>query len=1036
MKNKSSGLRILGIDLGSNSVGWAMINQSKSNPSILGVGVRVFEAGLDSLEQDGRGKSRNLERREARSRRRMTERTSRRLRKLAFLLQKSGLLPDGNIKDSGQRQLLFTELDLQLGSPYLIRAKALEEKLDKFEIGRVFYHLAQRRGFLSNRKSAPKQEDEEKGIKGEISELADSIKKTDCRTLGEYFSKLNPKESRIRTRYTSRKMYMEEFHAIWESQKRFYPELLTDEIKKMIYHAVFYQRPLKSQKGLVGKCELETGCRRAAWGLIVSQRFRYLQSINNLRIQESSKFTDRSLSKEERKLLIEALEYAGDQTFPKIRKLLGLNKFDKFNLELGGEKKIPGNRTVASIIKIIGMDKWLSLSEDRRVALVDDFRCIEKDSTLKNRLMEFWALSEEEAQNAAEIRLESGYCNFSQRALKRLLPYLMEDFPLPSAIKECYPERFERIDLDMNNLPPVKSDFLPELRNPIVERSLTELRKTINAIIREYGKPDYIRIELARDLRQSATQRQNKWKKMRLNERDRENAAQKIMEETSISNPTATDILKVQLASECNWECPYTGRAISITSLVGDHPQFDIEHIIPFDRCLDNSYVNKTLCWAEENRNTKHKRTPFEAYHNIDKWDDIISRVENFKGDMARIKLRRFLMPPKEVDGLLSEFTNRQLNDTRWASKWAKRYLGLLFGGTNSDGIDSSGKRRVMATSGQITAFLRNEWGLNKILSDGPGKTRDDHRHHAVDAIAVALTDQATIKILSQASQRSISYTHRLFKSVPQPWDGFFAEVEGKIKDVIVSHSVSKKVRGPLHKETLYGKPRTDSNGKTYVHIRTRVDNLSIKDIENIIDPTIRYAVLSKLQELDIDDPKKAFASPENHPVITGGDGRIIPIHKVRIRDNRQTTPIGGLNSIRYVQTASNHHMEIVEIKFPKSDRVKWEGHVVTLMEAYQRKLNGQPIIQREFGDNRAFKFSLSNGEVIELDTPNGKKKLYVVRSIEKDTSNIRFVPINDARPLKNIGKKGFTALPEPLRKKNCRKICITPLGQIRDAND
>ena len=132
---------------------------------------------------------------------------------------------------------------------------------------------------------------------------------------------------------------------------------------------------------------------------------------------------------------------------------------------------------------------------------------------------------------------------------------------------------------------------------------LTELRKVVNLLIGRYGKPGMIRVELARELRPSAKERETRWKRMRANERERNKAAEKIAKEVKIQDPKPWDIQKVRLAEECNWRCPYTGDQISMQALFGDHPQFDVEHIIPFDRSLDDSFFNKTLCRADENRN-------------------------------------------------------------------------------------------------------------------------------------------------------------------------------------------------------------------------------------------------------------------------------------------------------------------------------------------------------------------------------------------------------------------------------------------------
>jgi len=1033
MKAKNNAA-ILGIDLGPNSIGWALLKKNKAKPGLIGTGVRVFEAGLASLEQDGKGKSRNVERRMARQTRRLLERRSRRMLNLAHALQRAKLLPPGEIDDPAEKYDYFLKLDQGCESPYVLRARALDEELKPYEFGRALYHLGQRKGFLSSRKSPPKKEEDEGKIKADIKALQSQISETGARTLGELLAKLQSEQVRVRERYTSRAMYENEFELIWNTQAKFQPGLLTENLKQEIHHIIFYQRPLKSQKHLIGKCELETGKRRAPWALLPVQRFRYLQRINDLRAIDESTGELMEIGDEGRATLIKYADTQGDLTFPRMRKILGLKRTVKFNLELGGEKRIPGNRTAAKLIAIFGLNRWQSLSDNERDAIIVDIRSIVKDDPLKRRAMHVWGLDEEAANLLLKLHLEDGYCNFSRQAIEKLLPLLEKGIPLQTAIKECYPEKWDRSDQPHDLLPPVNSGELPELRNPIVERTLTELRRVVNSIVTRYGLPQEIHIELGRELRSSAKQRATAWKRMRANERARKNAAQKILDEVGIENPKRADILKILLAEECNWQCPYTGKQITPPALFGDHPQFDIEHIIPFDRCLDNSYMNKTLCLSEENRSVKHSRTPYEAYHNSDKWDEIKRRVSQFKDDARREKLRRFRMDKQGLREFIDGFTSRQLNDTRWASRWAKRYVGLLYGGVTADGIDATGKRRVQATTGPITAYLRNEWGLNAILGDGPGKSRDDHRHHAVDAIVTALTSPSMVKRLNDAAGRANKTGRRQFDSIEPPWPKFLTDVSELTRTLVVSHRLDKRVRGPLHAETFFGKPRKDKKGRQYVHQRMFVSDLKAKDIPMIVDPVIRQAIQGKVEQAG-DDPTKVFPNRQVYKLETT-DGRRMPVRRVRIRRRLETAfNVGEGLRARFVQSSANHHMEIVSVLDDEGNEMKWEGHVVSLFDAYRRIRNGEPIVARDFGPNRRFKFSLANGEVIGLKVAQNQRSLYVVRSVMAD-KRIRFVPINDARKLEKIGRKGLTAGPEILRRRGCAKALVTPLGEVRDAHD
>lgn len=1041
MSNEKKGELRLGLDIGTNSIGWALINLSQSPESkIVAAGSRVFEAGLDELKKDGRGKSRNSQRREARQRRRQTERRSRRLANLFGLLCRHKFFDLNPKATSVERHEYLTALDLRIGDPYQLRKRALDYPLDREEFGRALYHLAQRRGFKTNRREAGRDEKETGKVKEGIGSLEEKLQLAKARTLGEYFANLGHSSERIRQRYTSREMYESEFEQIWESQVRFSTEFLTSELKESVHRIIFFQRKLKNQKHLIGKCSLEPKRRRAPWALLDAQRFRYLKTLNNLEIEDRETGEIRDLSATERSQVIDLLEMTISVKFTKIRQHLKLSRNTCFNLERGGEEKMYGNSTAARIVKITGTPFWEDRSADERNLLVNDIYCYESSEALERRLNAKWGLPQEQASALAKLSLEDGYCAFSRQALTKLLPHLEKGVAEASAIMIEYPERLTRSAAAVSALPPVDSDLLPEMSNPIVIRALTELRRVVNSLIARYGLPDQIHIELGRDLRQTPEQRERSIKKMRMNEKRRKDAADRIRNETSIQVPSRSDIERVLLADECGWTCPYTGKQISMSALIGASPRFDIEHIIPFDRCLDDSFVNKTLCDADENRHHKRNRTPFEAYHtNTGRWETILNCVRGFKSELALEKLKRFKMSPDQVTDLFKDFTARQLNDMRWASRWAKQYLGLLYGGATSDGIDKQGRRRVMATSGSITAFLRREWGLNSILGDPQGltKSRDDHRHHTIDAIVVAMSDAGNVQLLSRAASQASASGRRLFASFDQPWATFHRDVETSIRGIVTSHSVSKRVRGPLHADTFYGKPH-EMDGKSVTHLRKPMESLSQKDVENIVDPMIRHATQAKLDELGL-PPDKAFLDPGNRPPIIQTNGRNFAVRHVRVRQTLATyQAIGDAQHRRYVMNEKMSHMEVYAVLDEHGNTTEWQAEVVPLLSAYQRRAGGQPIVNRNHGENSKFVFSLASSEIIELgdlDNPESNRRLYILRTIPS-SKQVYYVPLDDARTQGAIGKTGLTAMPDTLRRRGCRKMVITPLGEIRSAND
>jgi CRISPR-associated endonuclease Csn1 len=1030
---------MLGLDLGVNSVGWALLKaESKQPRSLVRAGVRVFEAGVEGNFESGKAASRNLDRREARQARRMIERRARRLRKIFNLLESAGLLPHGEpasvlppldkellqsaLKTASPQDELCARLPHVL--PYWLRAQALDRKLAPYELGRALYHLAQRRGFLSNRKAPPKKDEKPGEVKEKIGELYKLMAAARARTLGEYFAGINPEEERIRKRWTARDMFTAEFDRICSAQAAHHA-CLSDEFRKSLRRAMFYQRPLKSVKSLIGVCEFEPKRRRAPKALLAFQRFRLLQQVNNTQlITPDGELV--SLTAGQRAALIDQLESGGNLTFGQARKLLKLRKGHVFTLEEGGEEKFSGNHTNAALGKIFG-PRWLELSAAEKDQAVEDVLSIQSDKALAARGLRFWKLSPEAAEQLGGINLESGYASLSRKAISNLLPHLEAGKFYMNAVEEVYGVR-RRTD-PLSQLPPV-SEAMPHLRNPVVHRVLTELRKVVNAIVREHGKPAMIRIELARDLRKTSKQREETWKRNRANEKLRQRAAQRILEETGVQKQAQSrqDVEKALLWDECNGVCPYTGRSIPFHALFGANPEFDIEHIIPFSRCLDNSFVNKTLCYHEENRNVKTNKTPFEAYGGTQmRWEEILQRVGRFDSGAAREKLRRFQL--KEIESL-DDFASSQLNDTRYATKEAMRYVGSLYGGTS----DASGKLRVAGSKGGATAYLRSAWGLNSLLGDSAdAKTRDDHRHHAVDAVVIGLTDAQRVKMLADAAHDSAG-RRRLFGELQAPWPGFIEEVRDKINAINVSHRVARKVNGPLHEETFYGKPKTDAQGKKCVHVRKKLESFkNVKELDDIVDGVVRERVRARLDELGGD--LKKFADSANHPWLEARDGHRIPIHCVRVRRRLETFTVGDGARCRNVTTDSNHHMPIVESL--KNGKPRWDDEtIVSRYEASRRLARHEPVIRRKFGEGKRFLFSLSSGELIEMDGERGRREIAVVRSVSK--GKIEFVFAQDARKVADIKKGGdwTTRSPEKLRELHCQKVMISPLGAVIRAND
>ena len=1042
---------VLGVDLGPSSIGWSLIDCENEKPvRIRAAGVRRFDAGVSGDIEKGKDESRATQRRDARGPRRQHWRRQWRLTKVFRLLSRQGLLPPTQDGSADQRHevLLLLDKDLRKQSgvtgdrvtqhvfPYMLRKQALDQKLEPFALGRALYHLAQRRGYKSNRK-AEGDEDERGVVKQGISELAKQIKEQGARTLGEFFADLDPEEHRIRKRWTARGMFLHEFEEIWQSQAKHHPEVLTTEFKAQLHAAMFDQRPLKSQSHLIGRCSLEPDRKRAPLACMAAQRFRLLQRVNDLEVLAPDGEV-RCLETDERAKIVAEIEKSGDITWATVRKLLGFKKSKEykrnytFNFEEGGDKKLLGNRTAGKMFAVLG-DTWADLQASDQAELIDEILSFESEEALAARLAKAWDFSPGDAAEVAGKVFEAGYASHSRKAINKLLPRLEEGVPYATARKEVYGEELKTQD-PLDALPPLLEAF-DEVRNPAVARAVSELRKVVNGIIRTHGKPDRIRVEMARDLKHSRKRREQFSKTRDENTKKRKGAEAEILKELGEQYVSHANILKVRLANECGWRCPYTDRGISMDTLV-QQPQFDIEHIIPFSRSFDNSYINKTLCHHETNRHQKGNKTPYEAFGHTDEWDEMIARVKRFQGpaDVMRRKLERF--QARELPDA-DEFTNRQLSDTRYLSVVARDYLALLFGGIT----DESGKQRVQTLPGRCTGYLRRVWNLNSILGHPDNKNRADHRHHAVDAIIIALTDAGMVQQLSRAAEHAEERgLHDLFVEVDPPWEDFLSDVRSEIDGVVVSSRVKRRLNGQLHKDTILSKPFSVPGDKeiTRHHVRKPLNALSVKEVDSIVDEEVKRLVKRALDASGL-PPDKAFAEPTNHPhfISKKDPRRIIPIHSARIRKSDKPMPVGAGSKRRYVNPGSNHHMEIVADLDEAGNEKRWKGIIVSRFEAVQRKQRGEPIIQREHGDKRRFKFSLMGGEHVVMDA--GEQENVVCRATVISQGQIEFVAHQDARPItirKKIAGARIRCAVDRLRLQHAKKVLVDVIGEIVTAND
>ena len=1021
--------KILGLDLGTNSIGWALIEDNQNK--ILGLGTRIFPMGVENLG-DGEGEiSKNASRTGARGVRRQFFR--RRLRKQILLkaLSENKMCPlEASDFQEWKRNKRFPIEKLATWfalNPYELRQKALIEKLSLEEIGRIFYHLIQRRGFLSNSRKGGS--DDGTIFKGNPKEgkigITETQKNIEDKTLGAYLFEIYPKENqpfqdgleRIRNRYTTRKMYVDEFELIWNKQAQFHTEL-TNELKTLFggrkldgYKEdgiLFHQRPLRSQKHLVGNCSFEPSKTKCPISAIPFEQFRVWQWVNTV------EYNGKKISQVEKEKIVEFLFANEKPEFKKIRKVIGKESAEfKFNYK--DDDKIVGTHTISNLSnkKYFGK-KWFEFSEKEQEDIWHVLYFFDSKSNLKEYAIKNWNFTEEQAESISKFNVKDGYASLSRKAISNILPFLKLGFTYDVAvvlggIKNVFGSDWEKLSDEKRNFfydnvyeivrsknkggfieiikdilrndynisdnqlrklyhhsatidatellekLPVGKDAdkdIQAIRNPIVITALFELRKLVNELIDEHGKIDEIKVEMARDLKISKSQRNKIRKEQKRLERENDRVKARLLEERQ--RVTHDNILLYKLWEECKHTCPYTGKPISVTQLFSGEVQ--IEHIHPWSRSLNDSFSNKTLCYADENRK-KGNKTPFEFYGSDEaNWSAIKERALKLFSDTkeypnAYQKFKRFVQQKFDDD-----FSTRQLNDTRYISKEAKNYLSKIC-------------NKVTVSPGQATSNLRHKWGLNQILNDDNEKTREDHRHHAIDALVMACTKVSYVQELSKWNRYNRGYD---VKDFPMPWLTFWKDAEKAVNQILVSHKkVSNDItvrthttekngkkhtnlgvaaRGQLHKETVYGK-RT-FNGEEAFHVRKPIESLeTAKQIAKVVDESIRLLILKRVNELGgfVKDkvPANTFFIVDENGVkqpqifLPNQNGAPVPILKVRVKEN-----IGGAvklktNVNQWVNPRNNHHVLIY-----KDEKGNLKEEVVTFWTVVERKRTGQSVYQ------------------------------------------------------------------------------------------
>ncbi len=879
-------------DLGSGSLGWAVfeLEEIGHKPIALAdMGACIFPTGRDPKSKESKAAGR----RQPRQQRRQTDRRKKRRVELENRLVGAGLMPPA---DDEEARRAFFDLD-----PYLARDRAARGRAELNDLGRAIWHISKHRGFKSNRKTDRSNEDE----KGKISEASAALRRLlaerGAPSYGAWLAERHRAKQPVRVRpvgegiktaydfYPIRSMLEDEFDHMWRVQAPHHSHL-TQNAREEIRDTVFFQRPLKPVKP--GRCTFFPDDYRMPKWHPLAQEFLILQQLNMLRIIEGS--VERSLDLTARDLIARHLMSGERLTWAGLKRQLNLPSDTKLNLEDGGLKELPHNATAARMVGTKGKSGplavvWPGWRDEDRLRVLEVLDEAMTPQAAIDRLVSHCSLELALAEKVEKIPLPDGHLMLGKRAINAILTVMREQVVVYSDAIDRASERGlfgEGVVVKHSELRPEGDPGLPNLprynelqvlqhmigtgtgdprdqpdirfgriSNPTVHVALGQFRRVMNALIVRYGKPAQVVIETTRDMAKSARELNEIESEIRKNTK-RNDEWRAELEAEGIVAPGARigdRFLRMRLwqelgASNADRICPYSGRPISLHQLHSD--AIEIDHILPFEDTFDDGPSNKTVCFRAANR-IKGKRAPGDAWSG-EELAAIIARVKGAPG-MKR-KLWRFLPGALEEWQEQKGFENRQLHATGYLARVVRAYAEALF--------PKDGTSKLWMPPGRMTAMMRRRWGLH--LPDHNAKTRDDHRHHALDAVTVGMIDPRMIQRLQTYARRIGSEElDRVLPDPPEPFAGFSEQVRDRVAKLHVSHRPDHAIGGRLHEDTAYGLIRDVPENLAAltignVVVRKPVADLTAKEIGQVRDEAIRQELLA--ETLNRTSDKKVLA--------------------------------------------------------------------------------------------------------------------------------------------------------------------------------
>lgn len=728
----------IGLDIGTTSIGWAVVNEDKQR--FEDVGVRIFEVP----ENPKNGESLAKPRRDARSARRRLRRRRARLDYLKDFFVNHQLLTNKEIDD------VLTYDGRPHPDPYELRARGSHSQLNNSELFIALYHLAKHRGYKSNRKAAEESDPENKKVlaaihknQSKLSEHHGSVAAVQIE-LGKNTGHRRNKADDYDASF-GRSDFEQEALVILRQQgwnESWINELLYQNqspMKSVEASPLFYQRPFMTPElinRMRGQCEFEPNQPRAPKASYSFEIFRLAQDLAHLKYNHGTALTPEQIA-----AVVELSKKQATVKYSTLRKELGLGPEDKFDYYLHGKQSKGDDNVFVSLKFYHSIRKacqkagvnWETYKEDTGLLdQIGEALTLNKDDEALRASLESLGLPQPLVDELLKLSF-AGFGHLSFAALRKITPCLIQGSTYDKAVESVYPGQFTaKLSGHHELLPPLSESEANQITNPVVKRAITQTRKVINAIIKRYGAPAKIKLETARELAKNYQERRE------IKKRQEENAErnQQIickLEELGIVNPTGTQITRYKLREQQNGVCPYCGCPIDPKQGVIDGAAYHIDHIAPFSDSGNDSLNNKVLICSSCN-DKKLDHIPYEIWgKNPADWAELTRRASGM--NLPRQKLDRILATERPAE----DWNAHALNDTKYISRFLSNYLRQNLKFSDAE----TGKQKVICVSGFITDHLRKMYGIGS-------KNRDTNNcHHAVDACIIATVSQGQIQKIS-----------------------------------------------------------------------------------------------------------------------------------------------------------------------------------------------------------------------------------------------------------------------------------------------